>query len=115
MISCSFGQLIHHRALIVSSSHHYIYHKVVYVANRPRSGVSLVASEARQGVACKAGQTKRQEYSIDVLSFLKQPLQNKQCFHNLYTYLSAARNSLLCFDSAGARRAKEDIIIVKCC
>jgi hypothetical protein len=25
----------------------------------------------------------------------RQSLQNKQCFHNLYTYLSAARNKIL--------------------
>jgi hypothetical protein len=30
---------------------------------------------------------------IYVLSFHRQSLQNKQCFHNIYTYLSAARNN----------------------
>jgi hypothetical protein len=49
------------------------------VANRPRSGVSL------------ASRRERREY-IDVLSLHRQSLQNKQCFHNLYAYPSAARN-----------------------
>jgi hypothetical protein len=48
-----------------------------------------VASETRRGVASKQG--KRQEYT-DVLSLHRQSLQNKQCFHNLHAYLSAARN-----------------------
>jgi hypothetical protein len=41
-----------------------------------------------------AKQGKRQKY-IDVLSLDRQSLQNKQCFHNLYAYLSAARNNRL--------------------
>jgi hypothetical protein len=58
----------------------------------------VIASEAtgwspvRRGRASPAKQGERQEY-IDVLSLHRQSLQNKQCFHNLYAYLSAARNT----------------------
>ena len=45
----------------------------------------------RQDRAPLAKQGERQEY-IGVLSLHSQSLQNKQCFHNLYAYLSAARN-----------------------
>jgi hypothetical protein len=47
----------------------------------------------RRGRASPAKQGERQEY-IDVLSLHRQSLQNKQCFHNLYAYLSAARNKM---------------------
>jgi hypothetical protein len=46
----------------------------------------------RRDRASPAKQGKRQKY-IDVLSISRQSLQNKQCFHNLYAYLSAARNT----------------------
>jgi hypothetical protein len=51
------------------------------------------ASPVRRDRAPPAKQGKRQEY-IDVLSLHRQSLQNKQCFHNLYAYLSAARNNV---------------------
>ena len=45
----------------------------------------------RRDRAPPAKQGKHQEY-IDDLSLHRQSLQNKQCFHNLYAYLSAVRN-----------------------
>jgi hypothetical protein len=47
----------------------------------------------RQDRASPAKQGERQGY-IDILSLHRQSLQNKQCFHNLYAYLSAARNNM---------------------
>jgi rubrerythrin len=41
----------------------------------------------RRDRALPAKQGERQEY-IDVLSLHRQSLQNEQCFHNLYAYLS---------------------------
>jgi hypothetical protein len=58
----------------------------------------MIASEVtgvppvRRDKASPAKQGERQEYIV-VLSLHRQLLQNKQYFHNLYAYLSAARNS----------------------
>jgi hypothetical protein len=48
------------------------------------------ASPVRRDRASPAKQGEHQEY-IDVLSLHRQSIQNKQCFHNIYAYLSAAR------------------------
>ena len=47
----------------------------------------------RRDRASPPKQGKRQE-DIDVPSLHRQSLQNGQCFHNLYAYLSAARNKV---------------------
>ena len=52
----------------------------------------VIASEARQGAASGTGQTP-EVYRCPSPPY-SQYLQNKQCFHNLYAHLSAARNIL---------------------
>ena len=63
----------------------------------------------RRGRASPAKQGERQEY-IDVLSLHRQSLQNKQCFHNLYVYLSAARNR---FNPVKDRKMQQERISVE--
>jgi hypothetical protein len=72
---------------------HQICWKIGRARCQPWQGVidRVIASEARQGVACEAGRTP----GVYRRPFLhRQSLQNKQCFHNLYAYLSVARNKI---------------------
>jgi hypothetical protein len=49
----------------------------------------IVPGEAKEGVVSELG---RAPGLYRFPSSSRQPLQNKQCFHSLYAYLSAARN-----------------------
>jgi hypothetical protein len=61
------------------------------VANGASSASRASLVRRARASPAKAGR-ERQKY-IDVLSLYRRSLQNKQCFHNLYAYLSAARNT----------------------
>jgi hypothetical protein len=80
--------------------------KLVSVASRPRFGCyspartdsaiqKVAEGSAGQAPAERGGlrQRGRPNVYIDVL-LLRQVDSNKQCFHNVYAYLSAARNSI---------------------
>jgi hypothetical protein len=78
-------------------------------AGHQRGELGDGASPMRQDRASPAKQGGHQEY-IDVLSLYRQSLQNKQCFHNIYAYLSAARNSAEVAPNASRRMMNSEVV-----